>query len=105
MTCHDMLTFLERQDLHEAIREHSMEAGRLVKLEGKDNDLMKRIREDSRFKAVRDDLDKMMDPQNFVGRAPQQVEEFIHEEIDPILEKNQHLLKAIDQAKAKEVNV
>ena len=91
--------------MHEAIREHSMAAGQLVKLEGKDNDLMERIRKDERFAAVKNDLDKMMHPKNFVGRAPQQVEEFISEEIDPILLKNQHLLHSVDQAKSKEVNV
>jgi len=77
----------DRQELHEAIREHSMEAGRLVKEKGKDNDLLERIRKDKRFTAVHKDLDKMMDPSNFVGRAPKQVDEFVKEELDPVLQK------------------
>ena len=82
----------DRQDLHEVIRVHSMDAGKVVKGEGKPNDLMERIKNDSKFAAVHDKLDDMMDPSLFVGRAPQQVDEFVQEEIDPVLAKNKDLL-------------
>jgi adenylosuccinate lyase len=82
----------DRQVLHEAIRVHSMDAGAVVKGEGKPNDLMERIAADSLFAAVHGDLDRLIDPALFVGRAPEQVDEFITEEIDPILEANKDLL-------------
>eukprot|EP01090_Pellita_catalonica_P012657 TRINITY_DN2810_c0_g1_i1.p1 TRINITY_DN2810_c0_g1~~TRINITY_DN2810_c0_g1_i1.p1 ORF type:complete len:425 (+),score=75.02 TRINITY_DN2810_c0_g1_i1:154-1428(+) len=82
----------DRQELHEVIREHSMEAGRMVKAHGKDNDLLERIRKDDNFSAVHHKLDQMMDPKNFVGRAPSQVEEFIREEVDPVLLRNKDLI-------------
>lgn len=74
-----------RQELHERIRTHSMEAARLVKTEGKDNDLLCRIRSDEAFKVVWDRLDEITDPNAFTGRASRQVTEFIENEIDPIL--------------------
>ncbi len=77
----------DRQVLHEAIREHSMAAGRRVKEEGADNDLLARIAADERFAAVHATLSDIMDPNRFVGRAPQQVDEFIEEVIDPILQR------------------
>jgi len=83
----------DRQELHEAIRVHSMDAGAVVKGEGKPNDLMERIANDPLFKAVHDKLDTMIDPILFVGRAPEQVDEFLADEIDPILETNADLLK------------
>lgn len=82
----------DRQELHEAIRVHSMDAGAVVKGEGKPNDLMERIAKDPLFAAVHDKLESMIDPILFVGRAPEQVDEFISEEIDPILEANADLL-------------
>lgn len=82
----------DRQELHEAIRVHSMDAGAVVKGEGKPNDLMERIAKDPLFSAVHDKLETMIDPILFVGRAPEQVDEFILEEIDPILEENKDLL-------------
>ena len=75
----------DRQALHERIREHSMESARRVKQEGADNDLIERIRKDDAFAAIRDRLDGILDPVNFIGRAPAQTEEFIAAEIDPIL--------------------
>ena len=69
-----------------------MEAGAVVKGQGKPNDLMDRIKKDAKFAAVHDKLDTMMDPSLFCGRAPQQVEEFLAECIDPILEANKDLL-------------
>lgn len=82
----------DRQDLHEAIRVHSMAAGAVVKGEGKPNDLMERIANDPLFASVHDKLDSMIEPSLFVGRAPEQVSEFIEEEINPILEANKQLL-------------
>lgn len=75
----------DRQELHEAIREHSMEAIRRVKEEGVPNDLLNRIKTDPRFAAVRDSLDKLLDPAQFIGRAPEQVVEFITDKVDPLL--------------------
>ena len=63
-----------------------------MKNEGKPNDLLKRIGKDPLFAAIHDDLERLVDPKLFVGRAPEQVDEFIDEEIDPILEANKHLL-------------
>lgn len=83
----------DRQELHEAIRVHSMAAGAVVKGEGKPNDLMERIAADPLFKAVHNDLDRLIDPILFVGRAPEQVDEFLEEEINPVLEKNKDLLQ------------
>lgn len=81
-----------RQELHEKIRVLSMQAGANVKLEGKDNNLIELIRKDAAFKTVHDRLDEILDAKKFIGRAPQQVEEFIAQEIDPILEKHKSLL-------------
>lgn len=77
-----------RQELHERIRELSMEAARNVKMEGGDNDLIERIKKDEMFRAVHGRLGEILDAKKFVGRAPQQVEEFIAAEIDPILERH-----------------
>lgn len=70
-----------------------MAAGAVVKGEGKPNDLMDRIRNDPNFAAVHEELDQMIDPSKFVGRAPEQVVEFIAEEIEPALKANEDLLK------------
>jgi adenylosuccinate lyase len=83
----------DRQELHELIRVHSMAAGGIVKEHGRANDLLQRIKNDAAFAAVHDQLDTMVDPAQFVGRAPQQVHEFIRDEIDPVLERFQHLLR------------
>lgn len=66
-----------RQELHEAIRVHSMEAGKQVKLYGKSNDLITRIKNDPAFNAVTDKLDDILKPANFIGRAPEQVKEYV----------------------------
>lgn len=83
----------DRQDLHEAIREHSMEAGRLVKQEGKDNDLLERIAKDPRFKAIHADMGSLLDPSKFIGRCPEQVDEFLAEEVNPVLSRLGGLIK------------
>ena len=85
----------DRQILHEAIRTHSMEAGRRVKEEGADNDLLDRIAADPLFAAVHGSLDSLLDPSLFVGRAPQQVSEFLEECINPLLEKYQTEVDAL----------
>ena len=75
-----------RQELHERIRELSMEAAKNVKQEGKDNNLIELIKKDDMFAAVRDRLDGILDAKNFIGRSSEQVSEFIEAEIDPILQ-------------------
>ncbi len=81
-----------RQELHERIRVLSMEASKNVKVEGKDNNLIDLIKADDMFSAVKDRLDGILDAKNFIGRSPEQVEEFLSAEIDPILEKHKVLL-------------
>lgn len=75
----------DRQELHEKIRIYSMEAGKRVKMDGLDNNLIDLIAKDEEFNMKKEDLLKIMDPKNFIGRANVQVEEFIKEAIDPIL--------------------
>ncbi|HHT83327.1 MAG: adenylosuccinate lyase [Christensenellales bacterium] len=75
-----------RQELHEAIRIHSMEAAKNVKLKGKRNDLIDRIKKDPLFAAVHDKLDKILSPKRYIGRAPQQVLELL-KEVKPILKR------------------
>lgn len=77
----------DRQELHERIRVHSMEAAARVKQEGKDNDLLDRLLEDSAFSLSREELQQTVKPENFIGRAPSQVEEFLTEYIDPVLSR------------------
>ena len=75
-----------------------MDAGAVVKGEGKPNDLLERIAKDPLFKAIHSKLDTLVDPKLFVGRAPEQVDEFIQDEINPILTKYADLLtqKSVD---------
>jgi|GEM_PF-912598 len=82
----------DRQELHEKIRVHSMAAGKVVKEEGKANDLLERIAADPAFGMNMEQLQAIMKPENFVGRAPQQTEEFVNEVINPILEENKEVL-------------
>ncbi len=81
-----------RQELHERIRVLSMEAGKNVKAEGKENNLIELIQQDEMFKPVWDRLDEILDAKKFIGRAPSQTVEFIANEISPILEKHAQLL-------------
>ena len=81
-----------RQELHERIREHSMAAGAVVKQEGKENDLVDRIAADPAFGMAKEEIEALLEPKNFVGRAPQQTEEFLTEVIQPILDANQDIL-------------
>ena len=79
----------DRQELHERIRVHAMEAARQVKMEGKSNDLLERIIADPYFKMTEEELRAAIKPENFIGRAPQQVTEFLEEYIQPILKEHQ----------------
>ena len=78
----------DRQDLHERIRLLSMEAGKNVKVNGLDNNLIELIKADKMFAPVHDKLDEILDAKKFIGRAPSQTVEFIANEIDPILNAN-----------------
>ncbi len=82
----------DRQELHERIRELSMEAGRHVKEEGKENDLLEMIAADPMFNLTEEELESTLDPALYVGRAPEQVDEFLTETVRPVLEDNQELL-------------
>ena len=82
----------DRQELHEKIRQYSMEAGARVKVEGKDNNLVELIANDESFGLTADEINAVMKPENFVGRSPQQVDDFINDVISPILEQNKDLL-------------
>lgn len=82
----------DRQELHERIRQHSMEAGKMVKVEGKENDLMDRIINDEFFNMTKEEILSLIDPNKFIGRAPGQVVDFIENQIRPILEQNKDLL-------------
>lgn len=77
----------DRQELHERIRVLSMEAGKVVKVDGGENDLVDRIAADSMFSLTKEEIIAEMKPEKFVGRAPEQVVEFIDAEVKPILEK------------------
>ena len=82
----------DRQDLHEKIRVYSMEAGKTVKMEGKENNLAELIAGDPAFGLTLEEINAVMKPENFVGRAPQQVEDFLKDYVEPVLEKNKDLL-------------
>jgi len=77
----------DRQVVHEAIREHSVQAGLRVKRDGAPNDLLDRIKADAKFKAVHDKLAEICDPKKFIGRCPEQVVAFVKLVVDPILQK------------------
>lgn len=77
----------DRQELHERIREYSMEAGRRVKAEGLENNLLDLIKADSAFRMTPEEIDGIMDPRRFTGRASEQTEEFLEEVVRPILEE------------------
>ena len=77
----------DRQQLHEKIREHSMAASRVVKVEGGENDLLERIAADEAFGVTLEELEKILKPANYTGRAKEQTEDFLNECIKPVLEK------------------
>lgn len=82
----------DRQEMHEKIRTLSMEAGKNVKEKGLDNNLLELIANDPSFNMSLEDLQKTMDPSKYVGRSPEQVEEFLRDEIQPILDANKEIL-------------
>ena len=82
----------DRQELHERIRELSMEAGRTVKVDGKDNDLLERIAADPAFNLTIEELRKSMEPSRYVGRAKEQTVTFIEKTVQPVLDAHKDLL-------------
>ena len=82
----------DRQELHERIRQLSMEAGKNVKEKGLDNNLLELIAQDPTFGMSLESLKACMEPSRYVGRAPQQVDEFLAEVIQPILDENKEVL-------------
>lgn len=78
----------DRQELHELIRKHSMDAGRVVKEQGGENDLIDRIVADPAFNLTHEEIDKILKPENFIGRCVSQVEEFISDYVEPVLVNN-----------------
>ena len=82
----------DRQELHEKIRTLSMEAGKNVKVNGGENNLLELIAADPAFNLSLEELQKAMDGKRYVGRAPKQVEEFLEEVIRPVLEENKEVL-------------
>lgn len=82
----------DRQELHELIRLHSMDAGRMVKVEGKENDLLERIAGDKNFNLSLEDLNAIMDPADYIGRSAEQVIEFINEDVNPIIDKYKDII-------------
>ena len=81
----------DRQDLHEKIRVYSMEAGRKVKMEGEKNNLCELNAQDPAFGMTLEEINSVLKPENFVGRAPEQVDDFLNDCVNPILEKNSTL--------------
>ena len=82
----------DRQELHEKIRQYSIEAGRQVKEKGLENDLCERILADDMFKINKEELDEILKPESFTGRSEEQVEEYIEQYIRPIIEANKDVL-------------
>ncbi|MCI5970943.1 MAG: adenylosuccinate lyase [Oscillospiraceae bacterium] len=82
----------DRQELHEKIRIHSMAAAKVVKEEGKENDLIERIANDKSFNLDIDDIKAVLKPENFIGRAKEQTEEFLADYVSPILDKYKDIL-------------
>ena len=81
-----------RQEIHEAIRVHSHATIREIKESGMNNTLLEKIKHDKLFAPITNDIDKIINPDDFIGRAPDQVKEFISNDISPILEKYAHLI-------------
>ena len=82
----------DRQELHERIRELSMVAAANVKKEGKDNNLLELIADDPAFNMSLEDLEKTMDPAKYTGRAAVQVDAFLKNVVNPVLEANKDVL-------------
>ena len=82
----------DRQQLHEKLRQHSLAAAKVVKEEGGENDLIDRICADESFQTSHEELDKILDPKNFVGRSPEQVSEYLDTVVRPMLKENELIL-------------
>jgi adenylosuccinate lyase len=82
----------DRQQLHEKIREYSMMAGEQVKKYGNENNLVELIAADEAFGMTKEEIVALLEPKNFVGRAPQQTQEFLDEVVRPILDANKDIL-------------
>lgn len=87
----------DRQECHEKIRVLSQEAGAQVKQHGLDNDLIERVKNDPYFNPIISQLDKILDPSTFIGRAPEQVEEFIAEEVEAVIAKYKDSLDEVEK--------
>ncbi len=81
-----------RQELHEALRRHSIAAAAVVKEQGGENDLVQRIAADPMFQITEEEIMSVLKPENYTGRAPEQVKEFLDEVVFPVLERNKALL-------------
>lgn len=84
----------DRQELHEVIRQHSQAAARVVKEEGGENDLLDRLAGDTAIGMSREEIDAVLDLKNFVGRAPEQVDAFVADFVDPVLDRHAGLIGA-----------
>lgn len=82
----------DRQELHELIRQYSVEVAKNVKMYGKENNLMELIKADARFKLTKEDADALCDPMKFVGLAPEQTEDYLNNTVYPLLRENADLL-------------
>ena len=82
----------DRQELHEHIRQHSMAAGKIVKEEGGENDLIDRIAGDPIFRITKEEILSTLAPESFTGRAPEQTAEFLEEYVRPVLDANKDVL-------------
>jgi adenylosuccinate lyase len=89
----------DRQELHEVIRQHAQDAAARVKNEGADNDLLDRLAGDPAIGMTRQEIDAVLDIRGFVGRAPQQVDEFLDEEIGPVLQRHKDTLGASSEVR------
>ena len=94
----------DRQEAHERIRVLSHEAGYQVKHLGLENDLIDRLRKDSYFDPIKGDLDELLDPKSFVGRAAEQVDDFLKEWVEPAL-ADEELKAAVQNGEKVELNV
>ena len=82
----------DRQELHERIRQHSVAAGKIIKEEGGENDLVDRIAADPMFMTTKEEIMATLEPERFIGRCPEQVDEFLNGFIRPLLDANRELL-------------
>jgi adenylosuccinate lyase len=89
----------DRQDAHERIRGYSIAAARALKDGAPNNDLLDRIAADEAFGITRDELDRAMDPRRFVGRAPEQVDEFLAEVVEPLLAETTGDVPTLDEVR------